>query len=72
MRLKNINDLTAGDILQRKKTGEYFGLKQVIREEEGEGVGNKNFVFFGFAVKERVMRKFFHSGSSGIFVFHDQ
>jgi hypothetical protein len=68
MEAKHIENLKEGDILKRKSTEEFHVIKQIIPKCSEDL--QSNFGFFGFFVKEKIMRKFFFNEGQKILVFN--
>lgn len=68
MESKHITNLQVGDLLKRKDTNELVYLNQIINPDKQDT--QKNYVFDGFAVFEKVIKKFFASDNTGIFIYN--
>jgi len=67
MLTKRIDALTVGDKLKRKSNSEIYELKQIVNDDEDKEL---NYCFFGFCVKNKVMKKFFDSIGEEIFIYN--
>jgi|WetSurMetagenome_2_1015567.scaffolds.fasta_scaffold367899_2 hypothetical protein len=66
---KRIENLRIGDMLKQKSNNQLCTIKEIIIEDEDEP--QKNFVFDGFAVKEKVMKKFFQTTDQQVTIYNN-